>query len=321
MSLPVRTAVTGVGLAVPGAASPEDLLAPVPSDAEPVSPAARIGKKGLRYKDRATQLALACADEALRDAGLLGPDGLNVPGETVAVLVASNHGNADTVCSVAQTIATEGTTAGISPMDTPNASSNIVASTLAIKYGLRGPNLMICNGPTSGIDAVRWAVTVIGARRADRALVLATEPDNPVVRRLTGAERIVDGAAALVVENQAAAAVRGATRRAVVGPGLRVQGVQECLRRLAETQATTPGAFFGPGKGAVESSPVLGTDTARYELTDSWGELSAVLGVLQCVGAVGWFARGGTGPVYALAGQDGDDATAGLTLLPPAGTG
>ncbi|GGW82057.1 hypothetical protein GCM10010503_69150 [Streptomyces lucensis JCM 4490] len=319
MSIRVSTAVTGVGLAVPGAVSPGDLIDSAPADAEPVSPAARIGKKGLRYKDRATQLALVCADEALRDAGLLGPEGLTVPGETIAVLVASNYGNADTVCSVTETIAAEGATSGISPMDTPNASSNVIASTLAIKYGLRGPNLMVCNGPTSGLDAVRWATGVIGARRADRALVVATEPDNAVVRRLTGADRVVDGAAALVVENQAAAVMRGADRRAVLGPALRVQGVQECLRRLGERQQNPPGACFGPGGDAVEGSPVLGADTVRHELGDRWGELSAVLGVLQCAGAVGWFARGGAGPVYALAGHDGDDATAGLTLLPPGG--
>ncbi|WP_256923518.1 beta-ketoacyl synthase N-terminal-like domain-containing protein [Streptomyces sp. 13-12-16] len=315
----VTTTVTGVGLAVPGAGSPEDLLGPVPPRADPVSPAARIGKKGLRYKDRATQLALVCAEEALKDAGLLGPGGLGVGGGTIAVLVASNYGNVDTVCSVVETIAAEGTTSGISPMDTPNASSNVIASTLAIKYGLRGPNLMICNGPTSGLDAVRWAVNVIGARRADRALVVAVEPDNDMVRQLTGADRVVDGAAALVVENQAAAAVRGAVSRAVLGPGIRVRGVEECMRLLAEHQRTVPGAWFGPGGSDGADSPVLGVHTVRHQLAGTWGEASAVLGVLQCAGAVGWFARGGAGPVYALSGRDSDDATAGLTLLPAEG--
>ncbi|MCQ8193630.1 beta-ketoacyl synthase N-terminal-like domain-containing protein [Streptomyces rugosispiralis] len=309
--------LTGVGLALPGVATPKDLLAPVPGGAEPVDPAARIGKKGLRFKDRATQLALACADEALADAGLLGPEGLTVPGETVAVLVASNYGNVDTVCSVVDTIAAEGTAGGVSPMDTPNASSNVIASTLAIKYGLRGPNLMVCNGATSGLDAVRWAAALVGARRADRALVLAVEPDNEMVRRLTGADRIVDGAAAVVVERRAAAAVRGAEARAVVSSAVRAGSVEACLERLAGDDRTPPAAWFGPGGERGADSSLLPSGTVHHTLADTFGEASAVLGVLQCAGTIGWYADGGAGPVYALAGRDGDDATAGLALLAP----
>lgn len=308
--------LTGVGLALPGVTTPEDLLAPVPGGAEPVDPAARIGKKGLRFKDRATQLALACAAEALTDAGLLGPEGLTVPGETVAVLVASNYGNVDTVCSVVDTIAAEGATGGVSPMDTPNASSNVIASTLAIKYGLRGPNLMVCNGATSGLDAVRWATALVGARRADRALVLAVEPDNEMVRRLTGADRIVDGAAAVVVERRAGAAVRGAEPRAVVSSAVRAGSVEACLERLAGDR-TPPAAWFGPGDGQGPGSALLPSGTVHHALAGTFGEASAVLGVLQCAGTIGWYAGGGAGPVYALAGRDGDDATAGLALLAP----
>ncbi|WP_447038513.1 beta-ketoacyl synthase N-terminal-like domain-containing protein [Streptomyces sp. DSM 118878] len=309
--------VTGVGLALPGVRSPEELLGELPRAAEPVDPAARIGKKGLKYKDRATQLALCCADEALRDAGLLGADGLTVPGETVAVLVASNYGNVDTVCSVVETIAADGAASGISPMDTPNASSNVIASTLAIKYGLRGPNLMICNGATSGLDAVRWAHGLISAERAGRALVLGVEPDNEIVRGLTGADRIIDGAAAVVLEHPRAAAERGATGRAVVGTSVRTAGVQDCLERLAGPRGDVPAAWFGPGAGEGLGSAVLGSGTRHHELAGAWGEASAVLGVLQCAGAVGWFAGGGTGPVFALSGRDHDDATAGLALLRP----
>lgn len=307
-------AVTGVGLAMPGVRTARELLAAKPEDAAPVDPAARLGKKGLRYKDRATQLALCCADEALRDAGLLGDDGLTVPGESVAVVIASNYGNVDTVCAIVETIAAEGSAGGLSPMDTPNASSNVIASTLAVKYGLRGPNLMLCNGPTSGLDAVRWAATLIRSGRADRALVLGVEPDNRAVRRLAGTDRLVDGAAAVVVERLGHGPARGVVELALIGGTARTAGVRACLDRLG---SDAPAVWFGPGDGndPADGTPLPGVP--RYDLAGAWGESSAALGVLQCAGAVGWFAAGGGGPVYAVAGQDGDDATAGLVLRAP----
>jgi 3-oxoacyl-[acyl-carrier-protein] synthase II len=312
---PARVAVTGVGLAVAGVRTPQDLLAARADDAAAVDPAARLGKKGLRYKDRATQLALCCAEEALRGSGLLGDGGLTVPGEGVAVLIASNYGNVDTVCRIVETIATEGSASGLSPMDTPNASSNVIASALAVKYGLRGPNLMLCNGPTSGLDAVRWAALLIRSGRADRALVLGVEPDNAAVRRLAGTGRLVDGAAAVVVERLGLGPARGAAELAEVGGAVRTAGVRACLDRLG---ADAPAVWFSPGGDPDQDggAPLL-PQVPRYDLAGEWGEASAALGVLQCAGAVGWFAAGGTGTVYALAGRDGDDATAGLVLQPP----
>ncbi|MCZ4123128.1 beta-ketoacyl synthase N-terminal-like domain-containing protein [Streptomyces sp. H39-S7] len=313
----MSTVVTGAGLAMPGVGAPHDLLEARPEGAAAVDPAARLGKKGLRYKDRATQLALCCADEALRDAGLLGPDGLTVPGESIAVLVASNYGNVDTVCGVVDTIAEDGAASGISPMDTPNASSNVVASTLAIKYGLRGPNLMLCNGPTTGLDAVRWADALIASGRADRALVLGVEPDNAVVRKLVGTDRVIDGAAAVVLEHPDHARERGARPRAEIGAVIRAAGVRECLDLLDGTAPHPPALWFSPGDEPRHEPDGPLPRTPRHDLSGVWGEASAALGVLQCAGAVGWFAAGGSGPVYALAGRDSDDATAGLVLLAP----
>ncbi|MBY8879820.1 beta-ketoacyl synthase N-terminal-like domain-containing protein [Actinacidiphila acidipaludis] len=313
---PARIVVTGVGLAVSGADTPRDLLAARPGDAAPVDPAARLGKKGLRYKDRATQLALCCARDALREAGMLGEDGaLTVPGDGFAVLIASDFGNVDTVCSIVETIAADGSTAGLSPMDTPNASSNVIASTLAVKYGLRGPNLMLCNGPTTGLDAVRWAAVLIRSGRADRALVLGVEPDNAAVRRLAGTDRLIDGGAALIVERAGAGPARGVTELAEIGATTRTGGVRACLDRLG---AQAPAAWFGPGGGPEPAGGgPLPAEVSHYDLTGEWGEASAALGVLQCAAAVGWFAAGGAGPVYAVSGHDGDDGTAGLVLRAP----
>ncbi|HEY0700510.1 MAG TPA: beta-ketoacyl synthase N-terminal-like domain-containing protein, partial [Micromonospora sp.] len=206
--------VTGLGFAVPGVRTPADLLGPVDATADPIDFRARLGRKGLRYQDQATRLTRCAARDALVDAGLLDDAGLLlVPGDRVGVSVSSNFGNLDTVCRTVETIATGGARV-VSPMDLPNASSNVVASTIAISHGLRGPNLMLCNGVTSGLDAVGWAVRLLTAGRADQVVVVGVEPDTEPARRLLGHEPAFDGAVALVLERESAARDRGATVRA-----------------------------------------------------------------------------------------------------------
>lgn len=279
--------VTGAAVLLPGTDSARALADGPPPGGAPVDPAAHVGKKGLRYKDRATQLGYALSAAALRDAGLLGEekDGLTVPAASVGVVASSNFGNLDTVARALDTIREETVTA-TSPMDLPNASSNVIASSAAIRYGLRGPNLMVCNGETSGLDAVHWAATMITAGRTERVLVLGVEPDNEVVRRLLGGGRAVDGGAALVVESRAAAAERSATVRAVLGP----------YRR-----------------GAGEQSARVAPLGAARALRDGFRRVRAAPGGA----AVGWFDAGERGPVQAVTGTATDDGRADLLLFAP----
>ncbi|MFF3291888.1 beta-ketoacyl synthase N-terminal-like domain-containing protein [Streptomyces sp. NPDC003023] len=278
--------VSGAAVLLPGADTVRALADGPAADGAPVEPAAHVGRKGLRYKDRATQLGYCLTAAALGDAGLLGDDGLTCPAESVGVVASSNFGNLDTVARSLDTIREETVTA-TSPMDLPNASSNVIASSAAIRYGLRGPNLMVCNGETSGLDAVHWATTMITAGRAERVLVLGVEPDNDVVRRLLGGARAVDGGAALVLESRTAAVQRSATVRAVLGT----------YRRSAGDPA--------PARGR------------RWELPSHLGHASGAHGVLQCAAAVGMFDAGERGPVQATAGTAADDAGAELLLLAP----
>ncbi|GAA1124149.1 beta-ketoacyl synthase N-terminal-like domain-containing protein [Streptomyces javensis] len=304
--------VSGVGVVLPRARSAPELLAPA-AEAPPVEPKDLVGRKGLRYKDRATQLAYCAADAALRNAGLLDDGGLRVPGGTVAMVASSNYGNLDTICRAMDTIA-EHTAAAGSAMDLPNASSNVIASSVAIRFGLRGPNLMLCNGATSGLDAVHWAATLIRGGRAARALVLGVEPDNESVRAFTGGSRTIDGAAALVVESEESAAERGASAQAVLGDYVRGAGLGRCLERLARTTGDRPALWQLPEQRAAAVPDTLLEGVDRHDLGEVFGLGSGALGVLQCAAAVGWFARGGAGPVYATAGTDADDASAGIAL-------
>lgn len=311
--------VTGTGVTLPGADRPEAVLAGRREDAEPVDTARLLGRggryRGLRYKDRATQLAYCAADAALTDAGLLADGDLTVPPGTVGVVVSSNTGNLDTVVRVVDTLRTE-TTDALSPMDLPKVSCNVVASSVAIKHGLRGPNLMICNGTTSGLDAVRWAATMLETGRLTRAVVLGVEPDTEPTRTMLNGTPPLDGAVALVVEDAAAAAARGARVLARVGGHARGADLAACVAELSTVDATQPVAWQVSGRAVPEA--VL-PGVPRHDLTTVWGPCSGALGVLQCVAAVGAFATGATGAVYATAGDDEHDATAGLVLTPPSG--
>ncbi|UYQ64818.1 beta-ketoacyl synthase N-terminal-like domain-containing protein [Streptomyces peucetius] len=278
--------VSGAAVLLPGAVTVRALADGPAAGGAPVEPAEHVGRKGLRYKDRATQLGYCLTAAALKDAGLLGDDGLTCAPASVGVVASSNFGNLDTVARALDTIREETVTA-TSPMDLPNASSNVIASSAAIRYGLRGPNLMVCNGETSGLDAVHWATTMIAAGRAERVLVLGVEPDNDVVRRLLGGARALDGGAALVLESRQAAEQRSATVRAVLGPYTRSAGAP------------------GPARGR------------RWELPEHLGRASGAHGVLQCAAAVGWFDAGERGPVHAVAGTAADDASADLLLMAP----
>lgn len=290
-------AMTGVSVALPGVDAPEGLLEPVAPDAAPVDPAVLIGKKGLRYKDRATRIGLHLAFAALTDAGLLDGARLRAPGDRIGVVVSSNLGNADTVCRAVETIAKE-TTSGLSPMDTPNASSNIIASETAIRFGLRGPNLTVCNGAGSGLDAVRWAGLLVRSGRVDHMVVVGVEPDNPVARRLVGGP-VADGGAALVLSRSGEAG----PAKALLGAGIRNAPAGSAPARPA---GTTAGAALW-----LTDEPEHVPPGQRSLSLTGWGELSGALGVVQCAAAVAWFAAGGDGPAHAVAGG------AGATLLAP----
>ncbi|MFI9629745.1 beta-ketoacyl synthase N-terminal-like domain-containing protein [Streptomyces sp. NPDC052042] len=320
--------ITGVGLALPGVADAAALVSPVP-DGEPVVPADRIGRKGLRYKDRATQLALVAARDALRDARLVPEDGESCAhGTTTAVVASSNLGNLDTVCRISAQIGEE-SVERISPMDLPNASSNVVASSVAIRFGLRGPNMMLCNGATSGLDALWWGARLIRSGRVARTLVIGVETHNEITHELTGrpSGRQLDGAVALVLESTESAGERGVTPLAGLGAYGRHESVVACVSALLGGDGSTrdtagddapreggPGLWFTP-EGFDEGRAVPGTGTlVRHDLSLGIGRASGALGVAQCAAAVGLLTPGGPEAALLTSGDDSCDAVAGMLV-------
>ncbi|NHC16216.1 beta-ketoacyl synthase N-terminal-like domain-containing protein [Motilibacter deserti] len=277
--------VRGTAVHVPGLAP--DALADVvrvEPDACSAEDAHKVlGRKGLLYKEQATRLALCAAQRAL---GL--PPGrvtTPVPGaERTAVVVSSNLGNLETVCTIAATVRTAGYR-DVSPLQTPNASSNVIASTLAIRFGLTGPNVMLCNGATSGADAVRVAARLLRARRADRALVVGVEPDDEISSRLLAqgddsqeARPLTAAAGALVLERADDPAGEDllVTSAGVVPPGA----------GLPAAPVAEPGQLLLVAAGLAPHPHHDGS--LVVDLTARIGETYGAHGVLQAALAAAW---------------------------------
>ena len=267
-----------------------------------------LGRRGLLYKEPATRLALCAVHRAL---GLppAAPRPDSPPDPGTAVVASSNLGNVATVRRVAETVR-RGTVRDVSPLDAPNASSNVIASTVAIWFRLGGPNLTVCSGATSGLDAVALGSLLIRAGRAGRVVVVGAEPDDEVAVALHGRRAAAcggalrAGAAAIVLE---AAAPAGAPRLGQVGsaPG------RDSVGGRAGASVVVGPAELGRGAGRV-------IDLVR-EVGDPYG----ALGVLQVAVAAALVAgAGAAGPrkVAVICGDDVDGwRTTALLADPPPG--
>ncbi|MEU7760788.1 MULTISPECIES: beta-ketoacyl synthase N-terminal-like domain-containing protein [Micromonospora] len=173
-------------------------------DAPPAERARTVlGRKGLLYKETATRLALCAVHRALGRA-----DGDGTPPDRVdprtAVVASSNLGNVGTVAGIVTTARADGWRA-VSPLSAPNASPNVVASSVAIWFGFGGPCLMCCSGATSGLDALAAGLRLLAAGRADRVVVVGAEPDDDIAVALHATRPgcpgpLRAGAACLVLE-------------------------------------------------------------------------------------------------------------------------
>lgn len=326
MSKGDRVAITGCGVYIPGIRDAAHFLRAALGtegyeriDGEPSLP-----WKGLRYKDRATKLALAASKAALEHAQLPISAPEQQSGDSFGVVVSSNLGNVDTVCRALDTIRAGGVPA-TSPMDLPNCSSNVIASTIAICAGLRGVNLMLCNGTTSGTDALYIAMTAIRAGRASRMLVVGVEPGtSQAARVLSTAARhpgVVppaagEGAGAILLESLEAAAHRSAPVLGYLArcvPG----GCADIACSLARCGAQRPGLWFVPAEFAKTATPPetaaakSTSESARQiDLTRAFGDLYGATGVLQAVAATLWLDEVQAGSVAGTTGTPPDEGFA-----------
>lgn len=293
-----RILITGLGLEIPRLDAPEQLHhgRATWDEAREFDPKPLLGRKGLLGKDQATRLALCAAQRALIDADLPVAAEARVEPERFAALVSCNFGNLDTVARVVDTLHASHVRE-LSMLDAPNASSNVIASNLAIRFRLQGPNLMLCSGASSGTEALWLGANLLRAGRAERALVVGVEVDNPVIRRLWESEpefggRLFEGAAAILLETEPAAHSRGARARGQLLAESFASQLTAALPRAALADYR-PGLWLTPGSGALpEPLPdVFPRAPELLPLEPTCGQVYGALGVLQAAVGCLWLAE------------------------------
>jgi hypothetical protein len=200
------------------------------------------------------------------------------------------------VCRIAAAVRQEGYRA-VSPLETPNASSNVIASTIAIRYGLTGPNVMLCNGATSGLDAVRLGARLIRAGRAEQVVVVGAEPDDEVSQTLAKSRH------PRTYGDRGAPALRASAACVILGRpevGAVVLGASGVLPPDSGRDVVLP----SDRRGLTLLPHGLGSDSDDViDLTERLGETYGALGVLQVAAAASHLASGGTDTAYVACGD------------------
>jgi len=198
--------------------------------------------KELRRLDRFTLLALAAAREALQDAGL---DIATKQSERCGVAIGSGIGGLETLSNSISVLLKSGPRR-VSPFTIPMAICNMASGYVAIRHGLRGPNLCQTAACASGAHSIGEAARAI--ERGDADVMLAGGSEAPITELAvagfanmkalstrnespTAASRpfdldrdgfvIGEGAGVLILEDLEGARARGADIRAhVLGYGM-----------------------------------------------------------------------------------------------------
>ncbi len=162
--------------------TPENLPAPsAPSDGsvagvsssgvhtiDGFDPSKYLKMRGLRTLSRASRLAVVSAAAALNYPQHLVPEV-----EAASVVVGTQWGSIEPMVDFVRTAALDGPQ-NVNPSQFPNVVANVHAGYLGILFGLKGPNVTLC-GPSSGLDAVGYAVDLLRLGRADYALAGGVE--------------------------------------------------------------------------------------------------------------------------------------------------
>jgi 3-oxoacyl-[acyl-carrier-protein] synthase II len=222
-----------------------------------------VAPKEARRLDRMIALAVAAAREAVADARL----GDDVDRERAGVAIGSGIGGLSTLEESCHVIETRGP-GRITPFMIPMIISNMASGYVAIRHGLRGPNLCHVSACATGAHSIGEAARIIERGDADLMLAggseaaccmlgvagfaamraLSTRSDDPAAAsrpfdRARDGFVMGEGAAVLVLEEAESARARGATVRAeVLGYGMSAdavhmaiptedaEGAQRCMR-------------------------------------------------------------------------------------------
>ena len=215
------------------------------------------------------------------------PAGPVAGGERTAVVVSSNLGNVATVCEIAAAVHFRDFRE-VSPLQTPNASSNVIASTIALRFGFTGRTS--CCATARPPDPTPSARRPVAGRPPGRSrAVVGVEPDDKVAqllaaRRSADAGRtqpLVRAAAALILE-RADEPVPGAVvlgHGASLPPGAQIRPLLQARRDQLLLVPHEQGPREAGGPAHV------------VDLTARIGETYGAHGVLQVALAALWLDR------------------------------
>jgi 3-oxoacyl-[acyl-carrier-protein] synthase II len=194
------------------------------SDFEPTDV---LSRKEARRADRFTQLAIAAAEEALRDAGW--DDELPYDPDLIGSVVGTGIGGIGTIEDNHGVLRDDGPRA-VSPLAVPLMMGNAGAAAVSLRYGLQGPVFGVMSACAAGTHAIGTAARMIQHGDADAVVTGGSEAAlTPLTRAAfasmsalspTGNSRpfdarrdgfvLAEGAGILVLEDGEKARARGA---------------------------------------------------------------------------------------------------------------
>ena len=133
--------------------------------------AALFGSREVRRMDRYTQFAVAAAQEAVQDAGLVIDDSNR---DRIGVLIGTGIGGLATLFEQFQIFAERGPSR-VSPFLVPMMLPDTAAGMVAIHLGVRGPNMAVVTACATGTNAVGEATEMIRRGHADMVLTGGSE--------------------------------------------------------------------------------------------------------------------------------------------------
>ena len=130
-----------------------------------------FGVKEARRMDRFSQFAMVATDQALIDSGLVITDDNK---DKIGAVIGTGIGGINTLFSQAEVFFKEGPSR-VSPFLVPLMLPDTAGGMVAIKYGIRGPNLAVVTACATGTNAIGEAAEVIRRGHADVMLAGGSE--------------------------------------------------------------------------------------------------------------------------------------------------
>ena len=148
-----------------------DLKVQIAAEVKDFDPVALFGPREARRMDRFTQLAMAAAQQAIDDSGLvITPDNAH----RVGSIIGSGIGGVGTLLEEAYRAASVGEQR-VSPHMVPMILPDTAPGKIAIEFGARGPNMSIATACASSTNAIGEAAALIKRGAADAVITGGTE--------------------------------------------------------------------------------------------------------------------------------------------------